>query len=332
MNNNTNQASLLTDGSANTVIDAPFTGIILVVIGVLVFSVQDVIIRLLGGGYSGFEIVHIRGLFAIIPIMIIVMINGGIKTLRMRHPFLNVARSSLMFFSYVAYYSALTAMPIAEATAIFFVSPLMITVFSVLFLKETVGLRRWIAILTGFFGILVIIQPGSESMNPAAFLPLVAALTYSGSVMITRRLGPTQNGASLAFYSMMIFILYSGLIGVFFGDGQFANESHPSLGFLTREWIIPLQEDLILLAACGLIAACGFYCLSQSYRIAPASVIAPFEYIAMPCAIFWGIVIWNEIPPMTTFIGIAIIVGSGLYVLHRESVLKKRHAKSISVQ
>jgi S-adenosylmethionine uptake transporter len=314
------------DDEETGLVDSPIRGIILITIAMLVFSVQDVIIRLLSGGYSGFEIVFIRGLVAIIPICFFVYMSGGLKTLRMRHPVLNIVRSSLMFFSYLTFYSALAAMPIAEVTAIFFISPLITTVFSVVFLKEYVGIRRWVAVLAGFAGVLVIVQPGSDSMNPAAFLPIMAATTYSLSVMTTRRLGPTQNGASLAFYSMMIFIIFSAIIGISFGDGRFASDAHPSIAFLLREWIIPAQEDLMLLILCGVVAACGFYCISQSYRIAPVSTVAPFEYTAMPCAVLWGIVIWNEIPPATTLIGIAMIISSGLYVLHRASILKKRTA------
>ena len=305
-------------------VDSPLRGILLITVGMIVFGAQDVIIRLLSSDYAAMEIMFIRGLVALLPMALFVHWEGGLASLKMRHPFINLLRGLLMVCSYTTYYMSLAAMPIAEVTAIFFISPLIITLFSVLFLGETVGRRRWGAVIVGFAGVVVIVQPGAEGLDPVAFLPLVASFTYACSVIITRRIGPTQSGASLALFAMLIFIAVSGLSGVIMGDGGFANDSHPSLSFLLRAWAMPGGRDILFLAAIGLIAGIGFYCLSQSYRIAPASVVAPFEFISMPLAVLWGIAVWNEYPSMTTLLGIAMIIGSGIYVLHREAV-RKRH-------
>ena len=305
-------------------VDSPLRGILLITAGITVFGAQDVIIRLLSGEYAAMEIMFIRGLVALLPLAMFVHWEGGFVSLRVRHPFINLLRGLLMVCSYTAFYMAMAAMPIAEVTAIFFVSPLIITLFSVLFLGETVGLRRWSAVIVGFAGVLVIVQPGTEGLDPVAFLPLVASITYAGSVIITRRIGRTQSGASLAFFAMLTFIAISGLAGGIMGDGDFADDSHPSLSFLLRAWVMPGARDMLFLASIGLIAAIGFYCLSQGYRIAPASVVAPFEFISMPLAVLWGIAVWNEHPPMTTLLGIVMIIGSGVYVLRREAV-RKRH-------
>lgn len=305
-------------------VDTPLRGILLITAGMVVFSAHDVIIRLLSGDYSAMEIMFIRGLVALLPIALFVHWGGGFSSLKVRHPFINLLRGGLMVCAYTSYYMALAAMPIAEVTAIFFVSPLIITLFSVLFLNETVGFRRWVAVSVGFAGVLVIVQPGAEDLDPAAFLPLIASLAYAGSVILTRRIGRTQSGASLAFYAMLIFVAVSGLAGAVMGDGGYADDSHPSLDFLLRAWVMPGGRDMLLLVIIGLIAGFGFYCLSQSYRIAPASVVAPFEFVAMPLAVLWGIAVWSEYPPMTTLIGIAMIIGSGIYALHREAV-RDRH-------
>ena len=307
-----------------TLVDQPLRGIILITAGMVVFGAQDVIIRLLSGEYAALEIMFIRGLVALLPMALFVYWEGGFASLKVPHPFINLLRGLLMACSYTAYYMSLAAMPIAEVTAIFFVSPLIITMFSVLFLGETVGLRRWAAVIVGFAGVLVIVQPGAEGLDPAAALPLAASFTYACSVIITRRIGRTQSGASLALFAMLTFIAVSGLSGIIMGDGAFAMDSHPSLSFLLRAWVVPGVRDMLFLAAIGLIAGFGFYCLSQSYRIAPASVVAPFEFIAMPLAVLWGIAVWDEYPPLTTYLGIAMIIGSGVYALHREAV-RKRH-------
>ena len=304
--------------------DSTLMGILLVATGITVFSAQDVIIRLLSGDYSVVQIMFIRALVALVPMAMFVYWEGGFGSLRNPRLGLQIARGLLMVSSYTAYYLGLAALPIADNTAIFFVSPLIVTVFSVIFLGEKVGLRRFLAVIAGFVGVLVIVQPGSGAFGIAATLPLMAAVTYSGSIMITRRLGRTQTGASMAFYAMIMFLITSSFAGLVLGDGGYATDSHVSVGFLLRGWQIPGLRDLLLLTLCGLIAACGFYCLSQGYRVAQASIVAPFEYIAMPIAVIWGISIWDEVPRLTTILGIALIVASGLYVLHRETIRGRR--------
>ncbi|MEX3009608.1 DMT family transporter [Hoeflea sp. TYP-13] len=303
--------------------DSPIQGIVLVAFGIGIFSLQDVIIRWIGSTYPAFEIVFLRGLIAMIPIGAMVYFSGGFSTLRVPHPWFNCLRGMLGLLSYTAYYMALVAMPIAEATAIFFVSPLIVTLFSALFLKETVGIRRWAAVIVGFAGVVVIMRPGAGLLNPVAVLPLLAALTYASSSIITRRIGKTQSGASLAFFAMAVFVLFSAISGALIGDGKFATISHPSIAFLLRSWTVPSLFDGLLILICGLIAAVGFFCLAQAYRIAPASVVAPFEFVAMPLAMFWGVLIWTEYPSSTTILGVVLIVGSGIYVLNREAVRKR---------
>lgn len=312
--------SITSHAPAPVVIDSPGWGIFLIAAGISIFSIQDIIIRWLGSTYPALEIMFFRGFVAMFLIGLMVHLQGGFSTLRTRHPLLNIVRGLLQVSSYTAYYMAMVAMPIAEATAIFFVSPLIVTLFSALFLGESVGIRRWSAVLVGFAGILVIVRPGAGVLDPVALLPLLAAFTYATSIIITRRIGKTQTGASLAFISMAIFVAVSGLAGTIMGDGSFANDSHPSLSFLLRAWSAPEGRDVVLLGACGLIAAIGFYCLAQGYRIAPASVVAPFEFVAMPLAVLWGILVWAEYPPSTTLVGIMLIVCSGIYVLNREAV------------
>lgn len=300
--------------------DSPVQGIVLITVGIAVFSVQDIIIRTLSGTYPALEIMFIRGLAALIPIAFLVYLGGGWPSLRVPHPYINLLRGLLQVTSYTAYYMAMTAMPLAEVTAILFVSPLIVTLFSALFLGEKVGRRRWTAVFVGLVGIMTIVRPSSAMLEPEAFLVLLASVTYASSVVITRHIGRTQSGASLAFIAMAIFVVVSGAAGGLMGDGGFANESHPSLSFLLRAWVAPGRDDMLLLGACGLIAAIGFYCLAQGYRIAPASVVAPFEFIAMPLAVLWGILVWDEYPPPETLFGILLIIGSGIYVLNREAV------------
>ncbi len=128
----------------------------------------------------------------------------------------------------------------------------------------------------------------------------------------------------MALSSMLVFFFVSGICGLLFGGGQIAYQGHPSLEFLLRGWIVPSLDDLGLLLLCSLFASIGFYGLIQAYRYAEASFIAPFEYLTMPLAVLWGYLFWGEVPPLTTYLGISLIIGSGLYVLHRETKLKRQ--------
>jgi len=311
------------------VTDRSLQGIAIVAFGISIFSIQDVLIRSLSGGYSVVEIMFIRALVALWPILLFVHFEGGLRTLLIRRPWLLMLRGLFAVFSYSTYYMAMASLPLATVTSIFFISPLIVTLFSVVFLRETVGIRRWIGVSIGFAGMLAIVEPwevaaGAGELNWAVFLPLLAAVTYACSIMMTRRLGQRHGGAVLAFYAMVTFLIASSLAGLAFGDGQLANESHPSLGFLTRAWRWPAPLDLALIAVCGGVAAVGFYCLSQGYRLAQASIAAPFEYIALPISIAWGYAIWDEVPTATTLLGIAMIVGGSLYVLRREAQRRRK--------
>lgn len=307
-------------------VDAPVKGVLCVVAGICVFSIQDVIIKSISGGYPVHQIVFVRSLVALVPLLLIAHVDGGLAGLRTRRPWAHMLRGGAMLASYTTYYLAIAALPLAFAVALFFVAPLMITALSHLLLGEKAHLRRWIAVAVGFAGVVIMTRPGGGAIEPAAVLAVSAALFYAVSAILTRRLGATESGTSLAFSATLVYVVANGLLGLWIGNGALAQEGHPSLEFLLRAWMWPSWQDFGLMAVCGLIAAFGFYFLSQAYRLAPATSVAPFEYVGLPLAALWGYLFWSEVPAGTTVLGVVLIVGSGLYVLHRESVRGRRVA------
>ena len=213
----------------------------------------------------------------------------------------------------------LAAMPIADAVAVFFISPLVITVFSVIFLRETVGARRWAAIAVGFVGVLVIVKPGTSAFQAAALLPMAAAVLYAVIHMVARKVGGTESAATMAVYIQITFILSCCIIGLSIGDGKFAQQDHASLAFLFRAWGTIAAHDWWILVMLGVSSVLGGFFISQAYRISEAAFAAPFEYVAMPMAIMWGVTVFGTWPDRTAWIGIALILGSGLYLIWRES-------------
>ena len=303
--------------------DSISRGIFAVLVGVVFFSVHDNVIRLLGSHYSVMEIMFFRALFAAPVMFLILKMETGSWSLKLKYPRLTIFRGIIGCSCYISFYMSIVSLPLATATTIFFIAPILVTVISVFLFKEQVGPRRWMAVIVGFTGVLMIVDPVGGIDDPAVYFALYAACSYAVVVIITRHIGRAQGAVSMALSSMLVFFGVSTICGLLFGQGQFTYQGHPGLEFLLRGWTTPSVDDLILLLLCSFLASVGFYGLIQAYRYAEASFIAPFEYLTMPLAVLWGYLFWGEVPPLTTYLGISLIIGSGLYVLHRETQLKR---------
>jgi S-adenosylmethionine uptake transporter len=299
---------------------AQVQGVLCIVLGMVVLSLQDSLIKWMSGDYPLHQIVFSRSCIAILVTAYIARLEGGLALLRTRRLALHLARGLLLVAANICYFLALAAMPLAEAAAIFFVAPLFITLLSVPFLGERVGPWRWAAVFAGMAGVVVMLRPGDGLLEIAALLPIGAALTYAVMQMITRRLGVTDRASALTFYVHSCFIVVSAAFGLIAGDGRFAGNGHPSLEFLLRAWTWPTGFDAFLMLLCGLLIGIAGYLLSQAYRIAEANLLAPFEYTALPFAVLWGVLWWGDWPDATALLGIALIAGSGLFVFYRETL------------
>ena len=291
----------------------------------MAFTLGDMAVKSLSDSYALHQVTLIRSIVALgLLIGLVMPLTGGLSQLRTRRPTIHLLRGCFLLGANMAFFLALAAMPIADATAIFFISPMVIAVFSVIFLSETVGPRRWAAIGVGFLGVLIMIRPGTAAFTPVALLPLLAATCYAALHMLTRRLGTTDSAATMAVYMQGAFLAFSLAIGLVVGDGRFDAGTHPSLSFLLRAWVWPDPADAFLFILTGLGSAIGGFLISQAYRICEAALIAPLEYVAMPMAIFWGFVIFAEWPDTMAWAGIALIVGSGIYMIWRETRAQAR--------
>ena len=211
-------------------------------------------------------------------------------------------------------------MPLAEAVAIFFIGPLLITSLSVLLIGEKVGMQSWVAVFVGLIGVLIMLRPGFGVFNPASMLPLGAALAYSLVQIMTRKMGEAEKASTMVFYIQLNLVFFSSLMGLIFGDGNLADPSQPIIFYLFRAWIVPTWQDLMIMFGIGMFSGLGAYFISQAYRISKAGIIAPFEYVALPLSIFWSITIFGDWPDIVSWIGIVLIAGSGLYVVYSETV------------
>ncbi|MCP4329807.1 MAG: DMT family transporter [Alphaproteobacteria bacterium] len=298
---------------------APVQGILCVLVATIVLSLQDSIIKFLSPSFPLHEIVLWRATIAIGLTVVFAYFEGGIHVLKTRRLGLHLLRGFLLVIANLTFFLGLAAIPLAEAVAIFFVAPLFITALSVPILGEHVGIKRWLAVVTGLVGVIIIVRPADDVFEFATLLPVAAALAYAAMQMTTRRLGVTDRASTLSFYIQICFFTASIAIGLVVGDGRYASGGHASVEFLLRAWSWPDTGHFLLLSLNGLLIAIGAYMLSQAYRIAEANVIAPFEYVALPMAIFWGFMIWGDLPDGWAFVGISLIIGSGLFVFYREA-------------
>jgi drug/metabolite transporter (DMT)-like permease len=288
------------------------------VTGIGVFSLQDLIIKLISGEYPVHQVLTIRSLVAMPVLLALVAFDGGLRTVASRRAPALIFRSVLMFIAYTTYYLGLASLSLATAVSLYFASPLFITVLSVWLLREKVGPRRWAAVLVGFLGVVVMVRPGSELFEWASLLPVCAGLAYAVSQVTARKLGETESAAVMATYGNFVFMAAGLVLIIVFGAGNFANEGHPSLAFLVRGWSTPGTVDLLLMMSCGIIAAVGLTLLTEAYRSAQANIVAPFEYTALIWGVLFGWLFWRELPDLVGWIGMAVIIGAGLYILYRE--------------
>ena len=235
-------------------------------------------------------------------------------------PWLHAARGALGLVSFTSYYMALAAMPMATVTAVAFAAPLFVTVLSARVLGEPVDRSSWLAVLVGFVGVLVVLRPGARTFEPAALLALLSALTYASSQTITRELGRTNSGASIAFTSTLVAVAVAAVSGlVAGGGGDRGADLHPSLAFLVRGWAAPSWGDFGRMVLCGLISGVGMYCFTQGYRVASPSTVAPFEYVMIGWSALWGYLFWGDVPGPSTLVGVAATVAGGVYVLQHQA-------------
>lgn len=297
----------------------PLLGIASLLVGLVVFSLQDVIVKQLSGAYSVHQILAVRSLVALPLFLLLVRIEAGsLRALTSPRWPVMVVRGVAMFAAYTSYYLGLAALPIATCVALWFTAPLFITLLSIPVLGERVGGGRLLAVLAGFLGMLIMVRPGAALFDWAALLPVDAGLAYAASQLMSRWLGTVERASVQGFYGNCAFLTGALVAAALFGSGSFAGEHHQSLAFLLRPWIWPDGRDLALMASCGLIALAGLTLLTQAYRVAPATTVAPFEYTALVWGTLNGWLFWRELPGLPTWLGGAIVLGAGLYVLARE--------------
>ncbi|MDF2096349.1 DMT family transporter [Aquibaculum arenosum] len=280
-------------------------GIAAMLLGMLLMTMMDATAKWLGEGYPISQIVFFRNLFALPPILVVTWASGGLSSLRTRQWKLHLLRGFAILLAIYTFFWGLRFLPLADAIALAFLAPLFVSLLSIPLLGEKVGPRRWAAVGVGFVGMLVMLRPGAEVFRWEALLPTATAFGYALAMILTRRLSREDSNASIIFWGTLVGCLFSA-------------------AFLPFAWRTPPLIDFALLAMMGMVGSVSMYCMTVAYRSAPAAVIAPFEYTALLWGLLIGWLVWSELPDAWVWTGAAVIVGSGIYILHREQRIARK--------
>jgi len=307
----------------------PRLGIAFILVGAVAISINDMLIKRLSGDYPLHQMVFVRSAIGIAFSLVMVQVEGGWRILKTRTPFWHLVRGLLIVIANTTFFAALAVLPLADATALFFVAPLFITLLSIPLLGEKVGPWRLGAVVFGFAGAILMMRPWTAEAGPEAqrwtfLLPVVAAAAYAGMQILTRRLGVTSKASAMAVYIQGTFLIVSSGFWLVAGDGRYAEGlESDSLIFLLRAWKWPAPEDEWLFVALGASSGVIGYSLSRAYSSADAAVIAPFEYVVLPLAIFWGWTLFGDLPGPEATAGILLILGAGVFIFARERMRKR---------
>ena len=271
---------------------------------VCAFSFMDAIVKW-SDSYPVGQVLFFRGLCGLIPILSLIPKDRYKDFYKTSRPTLHLKRCLSGLIAIIAIFIALRKLPLATVVSISFAAPIFTTIFSIFFLNEKVGLYRWLAVLVGFVGILIISEPGFSSLNIYYIYPIIFCLGLSYVAIAIKQLSSSEPIWLIGFYfsfSIMITSLFT----------------------IPQGWVMPNFIDLILLSLVGILGGVANLLLTQSYKFADVSLVTPLKYLALVFAIIFGYFIWNEIPTSKTLFGASLVIISSIIIFRREMLLKKQ--------
>ena len=287
--------------------DAPTRGILCMVIGTVLLTSNDAITKWLLTSLHPGDVMAWRGLLSLPFILLILRLEGShLRDLKSNVPARSLLRAMLALVCSFLVIISFQVLPLADALAVIFVSPLLVTAMSAIFMKETVGWRRWTATIVGFGGVIIIVGPSFDEVGLWVLAPICAAMTAALRDIVTRPLGKIDPGPSILFWTMVVATV-GGLTSLpVLGASHMSQES----------WLLILGSAAMLAVSNRLTIA--------AFKLAPGSVVAPLKYLALIWAAGIGYIVWGDVPAMHKVVGAAIIASAGLYIWRREIILARK--------
>ncbi len=294
-------------------VDNPRLGILLIVVSSLTFAMMNAVVKLVSGRLGPVEIGFFRQAFSLVPVTILLARQGGIAVLRTERPVGHLFRGLIGNSAMIIFFLSIARLPLADANALSFASPLFVTALSLPLLGEAVGKHRWSAVIVGFGGVLIMTNPGggwfSGTAGVGAGMGVLAAFMSALMTITIRQLNKTEPPIRIVFYFAAIGTVFFGTLTAFFF------------------WVPPNLHELAGLAVVGLIGGLSQILMTTAYRHAPASTLAPFGYSSILWSTALGYLIFSDLPGPRILVGAAVVIVSGLYIIYRET---RKHAKVIA--
>ena len=281
-----------------------YEGMACMVVGVLMLASADAVTKLLIVDFHAGEIIFYRGVFAFLPLVPLIVWNGGLRSLRLQQPRGVWWRGVIALVTSVFVALSFINLPLAEASALIFTSPIFLTALSPWLLGEKVGWQRWSAVLFGFAGVVVMIEPGSSAFTIWAFVPLIAALCSASRDIVTRRLGIVDSATTVMFYTSIV-----ALIG----------------GAISMPWSgpAPNAEQWALFVLSGIFVSLAHLLIVMALQLAEGPTVAPLKYVSLVWSAILGYLIWGDVPGTWKVLGAMMVVAAGLFIIYRETQSQK---------
>ena len=273
-------------------------------ISICAFSIMDLIVKW-SNNYPVGQVLFFRGLFGMVPIFFLIPKERYFDFYKTNRSILHFKRCFAGLIAIVAIFIALRELPLATVVSTTFAAPIFTTILSIFFLNEKVGFYRWMAVLVGFIGIIIISEPGYSSLNLYYIYPIIFCLGLSYVAITIRQLSSTE-----PVWLIGLYFSFSIMIMSFFS-------------LITHEWILPNLKDLFLLSMVGILGGLANLWLTQSYKFSEVSLVTPLKYLALVFGIIFGYLIWDEVPTIKTLIGAGLVIISSIIIFRREIYLKR---------
>ena len=280
-------------------------GIVYLMGTIFMFGLLEATAKYVSASYPVPQVVWARLLFQVLLFLPFVAVMGFPAILRTRRPVLQLVRSGLMACATVTMFTTLTFIPLADANAIVYLSPVLVTALSVPLLGERVGIYRWCAVIVAFLGVLVIMRPGLGIVHWGASLALITALAYAFYQIVTRTLRQTDSPLTTMFYTPLVGVVVMSAVVPFY-------------------WVTPDLEGWLLMALTGIFGGLGHFLLIKALDFVEASTLQPYQYLHILWAAVLGYFVFGDFPDLWTCIGAVLVLGSGLFIFHREAVRGRR--------
>jgi drug/metabolite transporter (DMT)-like permease len=292
--------ALPSSGSANAA-----KAILMMIAAAGILTVNDAIAKWLTGRYPVGQVLAMRGGLVLMLVYSWAIVSGRGSALRVRSWPLNLARGGLMAVSTFLFVTSLWLLPIADAIAISFAGPIFATALAAMILREPVGWRRWSAVAVGFLGVVVMVRPTPEMFRVVALIPISAAFVGALRDIVTRRLGTGGESTLMVLILSTSIVAFAGLLTLPFG------------------WVMPTLPELGLFAVTAVLVAIAQGLMIESLKFGEVGLVGPFKYTSLLWALLLGLFVWGDVPGAWTFAGAALVIASGLYIWHRETVVRR---------